>query len=218
MYIHVWTYTEIAFFSRKVQTHQPDVFVTSSQVTPRGGRRHIVRYCREYQVPPHHLTMLSLSCTKNITTMHMHSRRAEQWLAPSSTCQAGEQSNGSLHPAHAKPESRAMARSIQHMHSRRAEQWLAPSNTCQAGEQSNGSLHPAHAKPESRAMARSIQHMPSRRAEQWLAPSSTCQAGEQSNGSLHPVHAKPESRAMAHSIQHMHVYMYMCIHNTRLRT
>ena len=59
---------------------------------------------------------------------------------------------------HAKPESRAMAHSIQHMQSRRAEQWLTPSSTCKAGEQSNGSLHPAHAKPESRAMARSIQH------------------------------------------------------------
>ena len=64
---------------------------------------------------------------------HMQSRRAEQWLTPSSTATAtaGEQSNGSLHPAHAKPESRAMAHSIQHM------QWLTPSSTC------NGSLHPA---------------------------------------------------------------------------
>ena len=68
---------------------------------------------------------------------HMQSRRAEQWLTPSSTC------NGSLHPAHAKPESRAMAHSIQHMQSRRAEQWFTPSSTCKAGEQSNGSLHPA---------------------------------------------------------------------------
>ena len=140
---------------------------------------------------------------------HMQSRRAEQWLTPSSTCKAGEQSNGSLHPAHAKPESRAMVRSIQHMQSRRAEQWFTPSSTCKAGEQSNGSLHLAY------VMAHSIQHMQSRRAEQWLTPSSTCKAGgltpsstckagEQSNGSLHPAHAKPESRAMARSIQHNH--------------
>ena len=90
-----------------------------------------------------------------------HSRRAEQWLTTSSTC------NGSLHPAHAKLESRAMARSIQHMQSRRAEQWLTTSSTC------NGSLHPEQPQPESRAMAHSIQHSHSRRAEQWLTPSST---------------------------------------------
>ena len=123
---------------------------------------------------------------------HMHSRRAQQRLtpsstctagehckqrlAPSSTCTAGEQSEGSLHPAHAQPESTAKAHSIQHMHSRRALQ----------------------------TKARSIQHMHSWRAERRLAPSSTCTAGEQSEGSLHPAHAR--------------IYMYMCIHNARLGT
>ena len=114
------------------------MFVTSSRVTPRGGRRHIVT------------TMLSLTCIKGTTmhsqcsTWHMHSRRAERRLTPSSTCTAGEQSKDSLHPAHVQPESRAKAHSIQHMHSRRAEQRLTPSSTCTAGEQSKGSLHPAH--------------------------------------------------------------------------
>ena len=121
---------------------------------------------------------------------HMQSRRAEQWLTPSSTC------NGSLHPVHAKPESRAMAHSIQHMQSRRAEQWFTPSSTCKAGEQSNGSLHLAH------VMAHSIQHMQSRRAEQWFTPSSTCKAGEQSNGSLHP--AQPQRAA-----NHFHTSAYI---------
>ena len=124
--------------------------------------------------------MLSLTCIKGTTmhsqcsTWHMHSRRAEQRLTPSSTCTAGEQSEGSLHPAHAQPESRAKAHSIQHMHSRRAERRLTPSSTCTAGKQSEDSLHPAHAQPESRAKAHSIQHMHSRRAEQRLTPSSTC--------------------------------------------
>ena len=141
--------------------------------------------------------------------MHSHSRRAEQRLAPSSTCtageqskgslhpaqpQLGEQSKGSLHPAQPQPESRAKARSIQHSHSRRVEQRLAPSSTATAGEQSKGSLHPAQP-----------------------------QLGEQSKGSLHPAHAQPESRAKAPSIQHMHSRraeqrLYMCIHNARLGT
>ena len=186
----MWTYTEIAFFSRKVQTHRSEMFVTSSQVTPRGGRRHIVRYCKFHHTTlpcchshaqkKYHAHAQPESRAMAHSIQHSHSRRAEQRLTPSSTC------NGS---AHAKLESRAMARSIQ--------QWLTPSSTCKAGEQSNGSLHLAH------VMAHSIQHMQSRRAEQWLTPSSTCKAGEQSNGSLHPAHTKPESRAMVHSIQHM---------------
>ena len=114
-----------------------------------------------------------------------HSIQHMQWLTPSSTCKAGEQSNGSLHPAQPQPESRAMARSIQHM------QWLTPSSTC------NGSLHPAH------AMAHSIQHM------QWLTPSSTC------NGSLHPAQPQRAANHLHTSayicctLACFSIYMYM---------
>ena len=55
--------------------HIWDVYVTSSQVTPRGGRRHTVGHVVGGKSPLHHLTVLSLTCLSSIlsnTTDRQH--------------------------------------------------------------------------------------------------------------------------------------------------